>query len=29
MPSSSKKYPKSTFDFGDDGLPTVNIGQTL
>ena len=29
MPKRSKEYPKPTFSFGDDGVPTIHIGQTI
>ena len=29
MPKRSKDYPKPTFSFGDDGVPTIHIGQTI
>ena len=29
MPKRNKDYPKPTFSFGDDGIPTIHIGQTI
>jgi|TARA_R100001460_G_scaffold60149_2_gene100177 hypothetical protein len=29
MPKRSKRYPKSTFDFGNDGISIAHLGQTI